>query len=172
MRGCQRWQHPGRFPQWRFRGPVHSIDSWQLQVCTGVSFLVIRCTLHLDSLKARPPEDDQETRFLRTACSSDESSWVTIVLEKLVSSAKAATWLDCTTSGSSEFAYKRNSIGPKIEPDFTGSASDDAPSDLFQQFLVVASLGPLLELGQKIWIYYNFFNKTITNWKLKFRDRL
>ena len=58
----------------------------------------------------------------------------------------AATRLDCTTSGS-KFAYKRNSIGPKIEPDITGSASDDAPSDLFQHFLVVASLRPLLELG-------------------------
>ena len=143
MRGCQRWRHPGRFSA--LEVPTTCSFNWQLAV-TGVSFLVTRCTLHLDSLKSRPPEDGQETRFLRSACSSDESSWVTIVLEKLGSSAKAATRLDCTTS-SSKFAHERNSKGPKIEPDVTGSASDDATSDSFQHFLVVASLGPLLQLG-------------------------
>ena len=63
-----------------------SFNSWM--AIRGLSFLVISCTLHLDSLKARPTED--------------------------VSSAKVATRLDSTTSGS-EFAHNRNSIGPKIE---------------------------------------------------------
>ena len=41
---------------------------------TGLSFLVIRYRLHSDSLKGRPIEDDQEARFLKSACSNDEFS--------------------------------------------------------------------------------------------------
>ena len=41
---------------------------------TGLSFLVIRYSLHSDSLKARPTEEDQEVRFLKSACSNDEFS--------------------------------------------------------------------------------------------------
>ena len=60
-------------------------------------------TFILDSLKARPTEDDQEARFLKSACSNDESSWVTMVLKILVLAAKVETRLDFTTSGR-EFA--------------------------------------------------------------------
>ena len=43
-------------------------------VITGLSFLVIRYRLHSDSLKARPIENDQQARFLKSACSNDEFS--------------------------------------------------------------------------------------------------
>ena len=57
----------------------------------------------LDSLTAGPTEDDQEARFLKSACSNDEFSWVTMALKILVSSAKVETRLDFTTLGR-EFA--------------------------------------------------------------------
>ena len=41
---------------------------------TGLSFLVIHYSLHSDSFKARPIEDDQEARFLKSGCSNDEFS--------------------------------------------------------------------------------------------------
>ena len=68
-----------------------------------VSSHPLHFTFILDSLKAGPTEYDQEARFLKLACSNDESSWVTMVLKILVSSAKVETRLDFTTSGS-EFA--------------------------------------------------------------------
>ena len=43
-------------------------------VITGLSFLVIRYSLHSDSVRARAIEDDQEARFPKSACSNDEFS--------------------------------------------------------------------------------------------------
>ena len=44
-------------------------NSYELAI-TGLSSLVISYVLHLDSLKARPTEDDWEARFLQSASSS------------------------------------------------------------------------------------------------------
>ena len=98
---------------------------WNLKTRALESWIPLSKTTMLCSF------DDQEARFLKSACSNDESSWVTMVLKILVSSTKVVTPLDFTTS-SSEFTYERNSRGPKIElwgtPEVTGSASEDTPN--------------------------------------------
>ena len=82
---------------------------------TGLCFRVIRCALHLDSLNVRPAEDDQVARLLRSSCSIAASVGDFMDLKILVSSAKAETWLDFTAPGR-EFAYRRNSMGPNMDP--------------------------------------------------------
>ena len=52
-------------------------------------------------------------------------------LKTFVSSAKAAIWLDLTTSGR-EFTYKRNNMAPRIDPcgtpEVAGKGLDIAPN--------------------------------------------
>ena len=71
--------------------------------------------MHLDSLNIRPAEDEQVARLLRSSCSSVASVGDFMDLKILVSSAKAATWLDLTVPGR-EFAYRRNNMGPNMDP--------------------------------------------------------
>ena len=82
---------------------------------TGMCLRVIRCALHLDSLNIRPAEDDQVARLLRSSCSSAASVGGFMDLKILVSSTKAAKWLDLAEPGR-EFAYRRNNIGPNMDP--------------------------------------------------------
>ena len=82
---------------------------------TGLCVRVIRCALHLDSLNIRPAVADQVARLLRSSCSSTASVGDFMDLKLLVSSARAATWLDLKESGR-EFAYRRNNMGLKMDP--------------------------------------------------------
>ena len=98
---------------------------------TGLCLRVIRCALHLDSLNIRPAEDDQVARLLRSSCGSAASVGDLMDLKILVSSAKAATWLDLTVPGR-EFAYRRKNMGPNMDPlgtpDVTGRACEFTPN--------------------------------------------
>lgn len=83
---------------------------------TGLCFRVIRCALHLDLLNIRPAENDQVARLLRSSCNIAASVGDFMDLKILVSSAKAETWLDFTAP-EREFAYRRNRMGPNMDPE-------------------------------------------------------
>ena len=101
---------------------------------TGLTFLVMRCALHLRELNCRVEMVDRckidarlHTSCWRSCVSHDDL----IAFNSLVSFAIIATWLDWTASGS-EFTQRRKSIGPSIEPcgtpDVTGRVPDVAPN--------------------------------------------
>ena len=82
---------------------------------TRLCLRVIRCAYFFCALNIRPPEDDKEARLLRSSCSSVASVGDFMDFKILVSSAKAATWLDLTVPGR-EFAYRRNNMGSNMDP--------------------------------------------------------
>ena len=67
----------------------------------------------------------------RSDRSSSTSRVDVISLKTFVSSAKAAIWLDLTASGR-EFTYRRNNLGPRIDPcrtpEVTGKGLDVSPN--------------------------------------------
>ena len=71
------------------------------------------------------------TRLDRSSWSCSASRVDVISLKIFVSSAKAAIWLDLTASGK-EFTYRRNNMGPRIDPcgtpEVTGKGFDVAPN--------------------------------------------
>ena len=87
--------------------------------------------LRLLWLKFRLAESDQVTRSDRSSWSCSALCVDVISLETFVSSAKAVIWLDLTTSGR-DFTYRRNNMGPRIDPcgtpEVTGKGLDVAPN--------------------------------------------
>ena len=95
---------------------------------TGLSFLEMRCALHLLWLKFRLAESDYVTRLDRSSRSCSSSRVDVISLRIFVPLVKAAIWLDLTASGT----YRSNNLGRRIDPrgtpEVTGKGLDVAPN--------------------------------------------